>query len=143
MIHQFLGLIRRQLAFCKHIGVSDIHRSLRTCFRPVPEPPAFKVMDTFGFFSLNLAAASFASGNSADEPDAVIFPLTEDAADDALPEDEDPPHPANPAATATEAAKTANLVNFINHFLPFLSHLGLIANVSISCRCKNKWEYRV
>ena len=47
-----------------------------TCLSPSPEPPASIVIFTSGCFSLNKSAASSTSGFNADEPAAVMLPVS-------------------------------------------------------------------
>ena len=46
-----------------------------TCFKPSPDPPASIVMETSGYFSMNMSAASSTSGFNAEEPAAVMEPV--------------------------------------------------------------------
>lgn len=47
-----------------------------TCFKPSPDPPASIVMETSGYFSMNMSAASSTSGFNAEEPAAVMEPVS-------------------------------------------------------------------
>ena len=47
-----------------------------TCFKPSPDPPASIVMETSGYFSINMSAASSTSGFNAEEPAAVMEPVS-------------------------------------------------------------------
>ena len=47
-----------------------------TCVKPSPDPPASIVMETSGYFSINMSAASSTSGFNAEEPAAVMEPVS-------------------------------------------------------------------
>ena len=111
-----------------------------TCFRPVPEPPAFSVIDTSGFFVLNLAAASLASGRSADEPETVTCPET------LLPEAapllagaEFPPQPAAATNAAEERARAIHFLRFIiNPPLKRMMFVFVFDALSVKQGCKKQ-----
>ena len=91
-----------------------------TCLSPSPEPPASIVMFTSGYFSLNASAASSTSGLSADEPAAVMLPVSSSALAAPLPaalpssEAAELPHAVSaPATIITDSDAHNNFLSLI------------------------------
>ena len=108
-----------------------------TCLRPSPDPPASIVIFTSGYFSLKRSAASSTSGLSAEEPAAVILPLSFSAFALSFPLSELLlPQPANAPTIHTVLSAIATLffqLNFLIIILTFPSDcLCLIYSIPTS-----------
>ena len=116
-----------------------------TCFRPVPEPPAFRVMETSGFFALNFAAASLARGSRAEEPETVTWPETLEPEAAALLAGAEFP-PPQPAAATNAAPERATAIHFLRFMLILLEtndYCFCCVVHSVRDRCKNDRDDKV